>query len=625
MSNSKNTDTGKLGRMRYIQRLLPTLLAFVLAFGGVAAVQYAFAEEEPAAEVYIVDVAIAKKDVAEYYAYASNPAATQPLFLTARGESLELDTNIWWNDNSENRNSEHVTWEIEEQYQSIVNFNSGVLTALADGMAVLKAKVDPAYTNGNVEMEAAILISVSGQTTNPYVSGLWICDASGVFQSSIVLNESLSTALYQFYAYVEVYDPNTGTASYHITKGDMSAVPGIGNLTWYMQDATYGSIDTTGLYRPKEYANVGVGVYSDSGAYGRVFAQLASIITNNPSGTVQDGHPQAALTVIAEYEELPGTVAIQKEYSYWDLVALGTQLQTVTAINSQIEYATLTGRGVYLSRVLEDAGINLAGIKSVYFDAVNPPLNSGLTRSALFDVPQYYYPNYDLNGSTAGAVRVYPMLAFESNFRRNQTGVDLNMNGESRFLLMLGSYPHKYQVKWVHTLKVTLSGGPSVQQGNDETPPPPPEEKKEVDIPDYSTRHGGAGEGSSGVGVGTGAADSGEGSGSGSQTGTERGDSQDDGQGANDAGAEGSSGNESGSGASNVWNIHQTMNPNDSDTNIVFADNPLSPFVLPFGFGVVAAGGTESALWFRRQNRPLDVAGEDGGEQGGETENEDAK
>ena len=49
------------------------------------------------------------------------------------------------------------------------------------------------------------------------------------------------------------------------------------------------------------------------------------------------------------------------------------------------------------------------------------------------------------------------------------------------------------------------------------------------------------------------------------------------------------------------WTELTTLSPSDDDVQRIFADNPLAPFALPTGLGLVFAGGLEKLLTFRRQ------------------------
>ena len=51
------------------------------------------------------------------------------------------------------------------------------------------------------------------------------------------------------------------------------------------------------------------------------------------------------------------------------------------------------------------------------------------------------------------------------------------------------------------------------------------------------------------------------------------------------------------------WTQLNTVEPTSEDIDNILADNPLAPFALPMGLGLIAAGGVEKVLAFRRQTR----------------------
>ena len=51
------------------------------------------------------------------------------------------------------------------------------------------------------------------------------------------------------------------------------------------------------------------------------------------------------------------------------------------------------------------------------------------------------------------------------------------------------------------------------------------------------------------------------------------------------------------------WTQLNTVEPTSEDIDNILADNPLAPFALPMGLGLIAAGSVEKVLAFRRQTR----------------------
>lgn len=111
--------------------------------------------------------------------------------------------------------------------------------------------------------------------------------------------------------------------------------------------------------------------------------------------------PQDSLTVKVVWEEAPDKVVSEKTFSRAEVEAMGMGSSKPTpSSGSANRFATVSGRGVLLSTVLEAAGANLDGIKEFRFVTADTPVGSSdfgtaVSYNMLFGSIRYYFPQYD--------------------------------------------------------------------------------------------------------------------------------------------------------------------------------------------------------------------------------------
>ena len=582
---------------------------------------------QPAAQPYIADVSIWSHDTGATLGYATSPSSAIAQRISTKGGTLWFDNVAWWNDGTSVANQSYVSWSVSDSSVATIS-PGGILTAVGDGIVAVTATAT-ANTQGGAPLACTIYVEVTGQTDARYVSGIRIAGPDGAALSGpYVLEQDLSTATAQFYALVDVVDPATGaTQTYSTKNGSIASQTGdIADVAWYVGDTIAAIDQTTGLFRPSRYGIASIYCASAAGHGGATVTGSATVNTKDPTGgeVKDDYHPQSSIKVKAYYESDPPAdlhddsdehFVINKEYSLEQLESMGSVTATYTAL-SDSAYYTMTGRGVPLSTVLEDAGVNIAGMSQLNFgtaDNIDRPVSSAF----IFDTNRYYFPNIDI-GSYAGAVQVYPIIAFESNEIKN-AGTDPNydMTEATRFRLLFGSTPDggtsQYQIKWINTLYVVLAGGPPVQPGGGDD--------------NGGGTNNGEDQGGGGIsngtetGDGTGSGSAGNGTGAGMAAGTQGGQ---DVQGSSDAATNAAEGAQSGSvgpdetGAQETagdagsgapsFSVYQIPNPNASDVErTVEHDNPFKKYAGPLGVAAVLAGGAQAAVWYRRQAKPTSL------------------
>ena len=582
---------------------------------------------QSAQQPYIADVSIWSHESGATVGVASSPSSAIAARISAKGGTLWFDNVAWWNDGTSVANQSYVSWSVSDPSIATIS-PSGVLTAVGDGIVAVTATATVS-TQGGAPLACTIYVEVTGQTDARYVSGIRIAGPDGeALSGPYVLEQDLSTATAQFYALVDVVDPATGaTQTYSTQNGSIASQTGdIADVTWYVGDTIAAIDQTTGLFRPSRYGIASIYCASAAGQGGATVTGSAMVNTKDPTGgeVRDDYHPQSSIKVKAYYEEDPPAdlhddsdkhFVINKEYSLEQLEGMGPVTATYTAL-SDSAYYTMTGRGVALSTLLEDAGVNIAGMSQLNFgtaDNIDRPVSS----TFIFDTNRYDFPNIDI-GSYAGAVQVYPIIAFESNEIKN-AGTDPNYDTTeaTRFRLLFGSTPDggtsQFQIKWINTLYVVLAGGPPVQPGNGENPGG---SNNEGDQPggggifNGAATGDGTGSGGEGNGTGSGMAKGNQG-GADVQGGSDAADNAAEGAqsgsaGQSDTGAQASAG-DSESGAP-AFSVYQIPNPNASEVErTVEHDNPFKKYAGPLGAAAVVAGAGQTALWYRRQARPTSL------------------
>lgn len=582
---------------------------------------------QSAQQPYIADVSIWSHESGATVGVASSPSSAIAARISAKGGTLWFDNVAWWNDGTSVANQSYVSWSVSDPSIATIS-PGGILTAVGDGIVAVTATAT-ANTQGGAPLACTIYIEVTGQTDARYVSGIRIAGPDGeALSGPYVLEQDLSTATAQFYALVDVVDPATGaTQTYSTKNGSIASQTGdIADVTWYAGDTIAAIDQTTGLFRPSRYGIASIYCASAAGHGGATVTGGATVNTKDPTGgeVRDDYHPQSSIKVKAYYEEDPPAdlhddsdkhFVINKEYSLEQLESMGTVTATYTAL-SDSAYYTMTGRGVALSTLLEDAGVNIAGMSQLNFgtaDNIDRPVSSAF----IFDTNRYYFPNIDI-GSYAGAVQVYPIIAFESNEIKNAaTDPNFDMTEATRFRLLFGSTPDggtsQFQIKWINTLYVVLAGGPPVQPGNGENPGGSNNEGDQPGgggISNGTTTGDGSGSGDEGNGTGSGMAKGDQG-GSDVQGGSDAADNAAEGAqsgsaGQSDTGAQASA-DDSESGAP-AFSVYQIPNPNASEVeHTVEHDNPFKKYAGPLGAAAVVAGAGQTALWYRRQARPTSL------------------
>jgi len=209
---------------------------------------------------------------------------------------------------------------------------------------------------------------------------------------------------------------------------------------------------------------------------------LLSLLANARPGTASAdsvsgiGMPSDTLTIKVGY--FGGPYYTKKVYTVSDLEAMPQVQQAYTFIDNMPSVCIDSAKGVKLTGLLGDAGIDANSVEVFYFYAtdVKKGWYECLPKSFLLDTTRYYYPNlpahWDSNtqssipGAVYEAIRVDPVIAIQDNWQRFVISPDFTrMTGDNRFRLVFGqndtsAHTASRSVKWVHAIEVMLGGTP---------------------------------------------------------------------------------------------------------------------------------------------------------------------
>lgn len=188
------------------------------------------------------------------------------------------------------------------------------------------------------------------------------------------------------------------------------------------------------------------------------------------------GVPSDTLTIKVGY--YGGPYYTKKVYTLKDIEAMPLVLQAYTFIDNMPAVVIDSGKGVKLTDLLADAGIDVNSVEAFYFYATDVKVGwyECLPKSYLLDTTRYYYPklpthwDYDTQssvpGAAYGAIRADPIIAIHDNWQRFATSPDFSVHDTStRFRLLFGqddtgTRTASRSVKWVHAIEVMLGGAP---------------------------------------------------------------------------------------------------------------------------------------------------------------------
>lgn len=189
------------------------------------------------------------------------------------------------------------------------------------------------------------------------------------------------------------------------------------------------------------------------------------------------GVPADTLTIKVGYFGDPHYYT-KKVYTLSDFDELPQVEQAYTFIDNMPAVCISSAKGVKLTDLLEDAGVDVKSVQKFYFYSTD--IKEGwyqcLDKTSLLDTPRYFYPNLpshwdyeaqlSLPEAVYGAVRVEPIIAYRDNWKRYADTPDFsNYDTSTRFRLLFGQkdtveHNAPMSAKWVHAIEIMLGGMP---------------------------------------------------------------------------------------------------------------------------------------------------------------------
>lgn len=512
-----------------------------------------------------------------------------------------------------------ASWQYEENHPGVLKettykvtsgdavtvTSSGMVTARNDGTSTVTVTAKDSYGNS---CSSTLAITAAGQSGS-YVKEVYVTNEKGkqYEEERIVMKSPSRFSLY----FREVM--SDGTTVSNAPKASDYAPKKLTSHVWAVSDSQIATVNSdSGNVVPKAQGSFKVYITVSGGdPGGRLKGKVRSYVwvniddgKYNPDGDM----PSDELTVKVVYDLYPDHVVASKHYTLAELKKLksGTGKSTYTFTRSEGQYVTASGEGVYLSTLIDAMKVKTSQIKSFTFKALDGVNPGKMSYSFLFG-ERYYWPNYEFNQNHSDAKLVFPMLAWESDWREakdgaTDSGADYsNLGTGTRLRLLFGSSSDSdgktdKSLKYISEMTIRIEGAPDAGDGDG----------------DDGKNTGDKGNGSSANGGGDNGGDaSGNPNAKGSVTnGDENGENvapSDNGN--NAAQAKGSSiaskGDNDGdsSSSSQKWKVYQVLNPEDETGYQIEAldDNPLERWTPLILLLVFAAGSGCCGYRYRRQ------------------------
>ena len=595
--------------------------------------------------------------------------------------TLQLVSLLTWRNGTgdeDESGADRVSWQSTDTKVASVS-PTGLVTAAGDGSCDIECSIaaDQGITDG-ADLKATVHLNVTGQNDAVRVSAISIwCDGEVVDNTGnpiikTVEESQLATEVLALYAVVDVLDPKTNETKTYSTKDGLISkqVEGLADIVWSVENSDYADIDAVnGSYRQNNFgASVVYATWGEGTDYMKRTQATITYRDANPSENQDGFSPQTTLRIKAYYEvsttgekfdkppaDDAGQFVVDKTLSLSQVKGVDSTTATYSSVDSATgSYMTITGTGAYLSKLIEEAGVEIDGIAGFWFqtaDSGGGVYAEGVSYDFLYGTQRYWYPRAKDGGKEryADAVQVWPIVAWEtSQLHRNdgncQPDYDMN-DGRSFCLLMGGTKEGGNSNKWARNIKtiyIKLSGKAPAgdEDGDDDKSKDKDKDDGKVDpvnpvtpdvTPDPGDNKGDKDSGNS------------DGNGSGNNGDDERGDKDNGGTAAGLNDSDGGSGTSADDGtnggaqagaksgasrtpraianaqsevnqskaettpaaaASKKYYVYQGMNNNEvENAEDLDYDNPLAPYVLPAALVVFFIGALQAAWWYVRQQR----------------------
>jgi hypothetical protein len=599
--------------------------------------KYGTKTEGPPAEPELVDAVYMKSgdissDGKQHFVGEDFEAKYKNVSISEKGKTVQLNGYYTTNmsdgamygteDSSSPLGPVALSWASSDIAIATVSPN-GLVTPIADGEVEITITVSEDIKYSGSAPTKSVTLKVSGQT-GEYVKSVTIIGEDGESLSS---KDDASTVIdgknkfLQFYAKVVWHDPSTGADRTEDTRTDTVS----STIKWTVGGSNVcGTVnEDTGRFKSAEYSgNCFVQCAVTGGVDGKTVKDVALVQVDTGEYAY---NPADSLTLRVVYQEFPDTLVQEHRYALPELASrLGIHTDNYTILGGS-KYGTIRASGYLFKDVVALEGVNIDDVYQYRFttaDGYDNPITSQLLYGS---GARYYFPNWDIGGSRAGAKVVPPILATESNmiWGQSELGADAALDSATRFRLVFGPLwggesNSSFQIYYINTVTIVLKGAPPADNGkgadkgsgsdggnNDGSKTPVGTAETQDAGGSGGNGNGGNGKGGPG-GSGGGSGSSGEGSGASGEGAAEQGGSGSagtgqDGQADTAAAKAEPKGSQPKAAGGDGWKIYEMLSNSKSSVAPINTELPYLSAAVPIACGSVAAGGLSFFIGFRRR------------------------
>lgn len=409
--------------------------------------------------------------------------------ISEKAGQIRMNVEAYWSNgvaylqSDDNWKDVDLTWKSSDKEVAVVSSN-GTVTATGNGSAAITV------TDEADNLSAKIGIKVAGQE-GAYVTAVYICNEKGRQYEDERITYTSKDKQLKLYVREEFSD---GTTASNAPEADDYKPDALTTITWSVSDTDGASINSsTGVFIAKDEALSASGTTSEkvyaTATGGGVDSKNGQVKTHvyvnikgdGSAGEGEDGYASDSLTVHVVYDKYPDYVVKTLTYTLDDLKAIEDVQSTYTFSRSDGEYVTASGEGIYLTTLIEKAGVSTEQVKSFTFTA-NDGVNPGKMSYDYLFRARYYWPNYEFANNKVGAVNVYPMLAYASDWRDSKDGSTncdadyKDLPTKTRLRLLFGSATSSdnstdHSLKYISEMTIRIDGAPPSSNGEDDNGP----------------------------------------------------------------------------------------------------------------------------------------------------------
>jgi hypothetical protein len=565
------------------------------------------------------------------------------LSITVKGKTIQLNGYYTTNrsdgatyetaDTGSPLGSITLNWKSSDEEIATISPN-GLITPISDGDVTITATVAEEIKYEGDAPEKSVEIKISGQTAE-YVSAVTIIDKDG---NSLSSKEDAVTVVegknqfFDFYALITWHNPKTGKDRVEDTREDEVT----STIKWLIGGSSVVATinEDTGRLKSTEFSGACYVQCSVTGGNGGETVKDTARVRVD---TGESGYkPAESLTLKVVYQMFPDEIVQEHTYSLADLAGRLPPYTGSYTVLGGARYGVIRASGYLFKDVVALEGIRIEDVYQFRFSTADG-YNNPVTYQYLYGSgARYYFPNWDIGSSRAGASVVPPILAYESNMIWGQSYPDLDepLDTGTRFRLVFGPLwggdtNSSYQIYNIQGITIMLTGAPPAEneapntqkEEKEERKQKEEEEKKEKDkaivnaaeekqepaiLQNWAGESGGGSEGGGNSGSGSEGRGTGGNGGEDSNPVTGEGGSASGLQKDDQAAASDEDTDPSASGiipftSKNKFKIFEMISNTDTNVAPLNMDLPYIGAAIPIACSGIAAGGLSFLIGFRRR------------------------